>query len=199
MECNSDAGCWSQSFKLKVYNAEGLHETGLDSPYIHAVRLSPEGDRLWVVLNPGVPVNTTEAREYSFPSLDLERSLIHDDCLREGKIVLSTGGEPLLAGCFSSGEDDMNIRFGLVSLLEGDSSYVGKYLEIKPAEMNNPDVAGPSIGLMNGGFCDATDWSPYLLLSGYGFQSGTSMIYVLDTGDGEIFEVAEGRPKGWGD
>ena len=175
-----------------------VREVEIGMKEVHAARLSPGGDRLWVAVNPGVPVNVTEVWEYAFPALTPLRSLTHDPCLREGEIVVSREGEPLLAGWFSTGPDDMESVVGLLPLLEEEAGFTGEALAIplgRPADVDDPVL----LAVANGGFRDASDGSPFLLLAGYdhGRHDVTGLTVVLDTRDGSLYEVCKGIPLGW--
>ena len=163
---------------------------------VHDVRLSRGSDRLWVALNPGVPENKTEVREYAFPSLELVRSLLHEDCLLLGEIVMSPEGEPLLAGRFKSGEEYTDTIFGFLPMLENDAGFTGRTIEIEDYGRGLDEDSLPII-LLNGYFCDAVDGSPFLLLAGFDPITGESRAFVLGTGDGELYEICMGFPSGW--
>lgn len=194
----------SEKYYIELYNPDtgerlvGETETGSRKNEVHDVRISPGGDRIWVVLNPGIPVNKTEVLEYAYPSMELIRSIIHDDCLYDGKIVLSSNGEPLLAGRFQCDEKDGDgngsVRYELLRMLEKGDVYAGEFLELRDDEINKLSSEDKKYGLINGWFIDAVDGSPFLLLSGDYFKS---LAYVFDTRDGELYIVSDGYPVGW--
>ncbi len=173
-----------------------VHEVEIGMVEVHDVRLSPGGDRLWVVLNPGVPVNKTELREYVFPTLEMVRSIIHNECLRIGEIALSSDGEPLLAGRFDCGEEQTDTAFGFLPMLEEGAGFVGEPLVIKYDDLRSSEDMR-IMGLFGSYFCDAMDASPFLLLSGDDLTTGESRTFVLDTDSGELYEVYRGFPSGW--
>jgi len=202
---------WAEDFqrnettqtKFFVANSSGGEELKVEigMKEIHDARLSPQGDRLWIAMNPGVPVNVTEVQEYGFPSLTLRRSIIHPYCLRMGGIVMDEAGEPLLAGCYDRyNEGDtgwsMDMYIGFLPLLEENAEFRGEYLSTHEGNLQNEDNYYLR-GIFNSYFCDALDGSSFLLLSGndYGISQGT--VYVLDTRDGELYEVENGYPVGW--
>ena len=207
-----EAGRWEWSLRhhreddwqtqyLAVTDGESgdVYEADVGMKQVHAVRLSPEGDRLWVAMNPGVPVNKTEAQEYAFPSLELMRSVIHDDCMYVGDIVVSREGEPLLAGRFETIEEyeqDWDVYFGFLPMFEENAGYLGEPLLITYGETDQiQDIKVFSI--LNGYTCDAVDASPFLLLGGYDYETGEGLVFVLDTSDGMLYEVCEGNPLSW--
>jgi len=191
------ADTWQTRY-LAVRDRESgtVREVDIGVKEVHDVRLSPQGDRLWVAMNPEVPVNKTEVQEYTFPSLELVRSLIHDDCMCVGEIVISPEGEPLLAGCYKSGEEYMDSRVGFLPMLEKNAEFEGKPFEIEYDEVQ-PSEDTKMIQILNSYFCDAKDQSLFLLLAGYDYETGVNMTYVLDSNDGSIYEVGEGFPVGW--
>jgi len=207
-----EAGRWEWSLRhhreddwqtqyLAVTDGESgeVYEADIGMKEVHDVRLSPQGDRLWIAMNPGVPVNKTEAQEYAFPSLELIRSVIHDDCMFIGEIVISPQGEPLLAGRFETVEEyeeHWDSYFGFLPMFEENAGYIGEPFVIKSDEMSSGEDKR-LIGILNGYNCQAADASPFLLLGGYDYESGDSLVFVLDTNDGSIYEVCEGSPVGW--
>jgi hypothetical protein len=188
-----------QTVYLLVKGEDGeVREVEIGMKEVHDVRLSPEGDILWVAMNPGVPVDKTEVQEYAFPSMELLRSIVHDECLRVGEIVLSTGDEPLLAGRFERGEEyaDAEVVFGFLPMLEEGAGFWGRPFEVSYAEMQS----GEDMKLMrviNSYTCFARDASPFLLLGGYDYETGVSTALVLDSSDGSVYEAGEGYPVGW--
>ncbi len=190
------ADTWQTRYLVVTETASGeISEVEIGMKDVHGARISPQGDRLWVAMNPGVPVNVTEVQEYAFPSLELNRSLIHDDCMNIGEIVVSKDGEPLLAGRFSSGGEDMDTTFGFLPMFEEGARFTGKPFVIVNETEGIKDIK--LISLLNNYFCDALDARPFLLLAGYDYETGDGLTYVLDSSDGSIYEVCHGSPRGW--
>ncbi len=196
------ADVWQTQYLTVADRESGeAYEVDIGMKQVHAVRLSPGGDRLWVAMNPGVPVNKTEAQEYAFPSLELLRFLIHDDCMQLGEIVVSQWGEPMLAGRFERYEEnggywDHEVYFGFLPMLAENASYAGKPFTIGVDNMES-DEDIKLISILNGYTCDAVDASPFLLLGGYDYETDDGLVFVLDASDGMIYEVCEGSPVGW--
>jgi hypothetical protein len=186
---------WQTRYLMVKESGNGeIHETEIGMAEVRDVRLSPGGDRLWVAMNPEVPVDATEVQEYAFPSLELVRSVIHDNCLNEGEIVLSSDGEPLLAGRFMCGNENMDIVFGFLPMFEENAGFLGKPLEIGMDEMQS-DMDTKLMQIFNSYTCDAKDASPFLLLAGEDYSGGKT--FVLDTNSGELIEVGVGSPVAW--
>jgi hypothetical protein len=164
---------------------------------IFDARISPGGDRLYLAIEPGNPSNCVEVQEYLFPSMEHVQTLIHEygfyDDMMPGNIVFINGEEPMLAGCFY---EEMSEYIGMLSLLEEDASFYGEALEFDYSVMG-PEESEEIISLMSSYNCIAKDGSTFLLLEGFDYDTGESIIYVFNTGDGELFRVMEGRPIAW--
>jgi Uncharacterized protein conserved in bacteria (DUF2330) len=190
-------GSWQTRYLMvKESGSDEVQEVEIGMAEVRDVRLSPGGDRMWVAMNPETPVDTTEVQEYIFPSLELVRSIIHDDCLNEGEIVLSPDGKALLAGRFMCGNENMDIVFGFLPMFEENAVFQGEPLEIRMDELQS-DMDMKLMQVMNSYTCDAKDASPFLLIAGDDYETGMSAVFVFDTNSGEIIEVGEGYPVGW--
>lgn len=187
-----------QTRYLAVMDSAGeIHEAEIGMVELHDVRLSPGGDRLWIAMNPGVPENKTEVREYVFPTLEPVRSLIHDFCFRVGEIVISSEGEPMLAGRFDNSEESSREEYyGFLPMLEENAGFAGKPFEITYDDAGSSDDLR-LMGLFGSNFCDAADASPFLLLAGMDLITGENMTFVVDAGSGRLYEVSGGYPSGW--
>ncbi|MDY6793807.1 MAG: DUF2330 domain-containing protein [Actinomycetota bacterium] len=167
----------------------------LDDPYLYVIdaRLSPAGDRLWLLLNREVEGGVTEAREYSFPSPYLERSATHPYRMMVSDIVISAEGYPAVAGRFV--EDNM-VYVGMLPMLEEGAAFDGKTLRFDWDDyMGGLDEALPAIA--DDYYCLGRDGSQFLLLHGYDSESYDGTVYVFDTSDGDLYEVARGLPQAW--
>lgn len=197
---DSDSGAYSmQARSLEVRSPDGAVtsvEVGVKNQVMGA-RISPEGDRLWAVIEPGSPSNSIEFREYGFPSLELIRSIYHDydlvDHYPVARLVLSGEGRPLLAGRFWREDGDY---YGLLPLCEEGAGFQGHSIRIGTGEIPM-EIDRRRMALMNGYCCGAVDGSPFLLLGAMDYETGTDDTYVFDTGDGTLYEVCEGRAEGW--
>jgi hypothetical protein len=185
----------SQTIYLLIEDGKGqeIGRIEVGNVAVHDARLSPQGDLLWIALNPGVPVNKTEVREFSFPSLEFRRSIIHPYCMMLGEIIISPREEPVLAGWFSM---DQDFYIGLLPMLREGAEFEGSPLVISLSDIQAiPDSKVADI--RNSYFCVPLENSYLLLLRGNSYHSGTSSIYVYDSLDGDLHEVGEGVPIDW--
>jgi len=190
------ADTWQTQYFV-VYDHEGEeYKFDLGMKEVHDARLSPQGDRLWIAVNPGVPVNKTEVLEYSFPGLDLVRSIIHDYCMMTGGMVMSETGRPLLYGHFhrdipEDGGYGFERHMGLLPMFEEGADFYGESLCIDDQDLELEENACLKM-ILNSYFSDAVDGSPYLILHGHDMESVDGITFVFDTLHGELYEVGEG-------
>jgi|GEM_PF-1720434 len=197
---DSDQGNWSMLARyLEIKGPEGMELStfvGVKNQIFDA-RLSPQGDRVYLAIEPGDPSNCIEVQEYLFPSLQHVQTVMHDygfySGMIPGSIVFSIEEEPLLAGYFY---EEMKEYIGILPLLEEDTAFYGEVLELDFDAIGHEE-SEEMMDIMNSYNCIAKDSSPFLLLEGFSYETGESVIYVFNSGDGELFRVREGRPIAW--
>ncbi|RJP33620.1 MAG: hypothetical protein C4536_03955 [Actinobacteria bacterium] len=86
-----------------------------------------------------------------------------------------------------NGEENHVPAFGFLSMFQENTEYA-----VKPHE-----ITGDALQMVNVYTCDATDASAFLMLAGYDRESGKSLVLVLDTNEGKVYEVCEGFPHSW--
>ncbi len=171
------------------------HEVEIGRGYIVDARLSAGGGTMWVVAAWSEPSRETEVREYTFPSLELVRTVAHSSYMAEGEITISEEGEPLLAGRFEGVEENSNIYFGFIPMLEENAAFSGVPMVL---DYNAMLARGEPLKkhCLDSYYSDAKDESAFLLLSGYTAKS-KEMVFVFDTENGRLYEAGEGFPIGW--
>jgi hypothetical protein len=182
---------------LRVEESAGgeFHEVEIGRGSIVDARLSASGGTMWVVMATEVPDKETEIKEYAFPSLELVRSVAQGYYMRDGEIVLSAEGEPLLAGSFADLEENPNIYIGFIPVLEENAAFRGNPLVIDYRTML---ASGEPLKrhYLDSSFRDAEDASSFLLLVGFP-ENSQETIFVLDANNGRLYEVGEGFPIAW--